>query len=213
MIANPRPSPHFTRDQWADRLVREINTASSGLNPLPVESILEVARGVAAFVDERLPAGVPLESERLIAMTSQALSALGEKTLARRLLIFGCGLVHPAEWTVGGERTMLILDLKRLTVLREDCLELVLFRTLGVCLDSIADTWDAARGDGTLGLRNLGPTARAFGTPRRRAGRHIAAFADEVIAACRAHFETLRQQRGWETVPHVILLDRLPTSP
>ena len=213
MISYPLPSSPVTQDQWTARLVREINTAAAGLNPLPPESILEVARGVAAFVDEDLPAGMPLASERLLAMTAQALSALGEKTLARRLLIFGCGLVYPAEWTVGGERTMLILDLKRLTVRREDCLEIVLFRTLGVCLEAIADTWDAARGDGTLGLRHLGQTARAFVAPRRRAHRQVAAFADEVIATCRTHFETLRRQRGWDTVPHVILLDRLTTTP
>lgn len=206
------PAAQMTRDQWTDRLVREINSAASGLHPLPPESVLEVAKGVAAFVDERLPAGMPVESERLLAMTSQALSALGEKTLARRLLIFGCGLVHPAEWTVGGERTMLVLDLKRLTVLREDCLEMVLFRTLGVCLDAIADTWDVARGDGTLGLRNIGPAARAFVPPRRRADRHIAAFTDEVVSACRTHFECLRERRGWITVPHVILLDRPPLA-
>ena len=213
MIAYPLANPAGIREQWADRLFHAMHSASVGLHDLPPDAVREVAHGVATYLDERLPPGTPVESERLIALAAQALVALGETRLARRLLIFGCGLVRPAEWAVGGDQTMLVLDLNRLAVRREDRLEIVLFRALSVCLDGIADTWDPSGGDGTLGLSHVDRAARQFVPPRRATPRRIAAFADEIVQACRHHLAAIGARRGWTTAPHVLILDAIPTHP
>ena len=60
-------------------------------------------------------------------LASQALRSIGHGATARRLLVFGTGLVRPAEWEISAGDSMWVLDLKQITVRSDASLELIFF--------------------------------------------------------------------------------------
>ena len=184
-------------------IAEEIAVACGGESLHP-EHVREVARGVATYLQQRTLSGA-LTSD-LAVLESRALYSIGERGLARRLLVFGSGLVRPSEWTVTGDCTLWILDLKRLTLREDDRFELALFASLGVVLDEIAGVWDSSGGAGLLGLRHVREAATAvLGKPanRRRTGR----LCGEVRLVCERKLEDLRIAHGWRETPAVMILD------
>lgn len=173
--------------------------------PLTSEEIRELARAVAVFV--RSEEGPPSTDSRSLAMlASRALESLGQQQVARRLLVFGTGLVQPAEWIVSGEEAMWVLDLRRMTVLESCSLELVFFRTLHLIIDSVAEAWDPSMGSGVLGLRYVTRTASSL-LGKDAESRLVEVLADEIKTACSRKLEQLRDGRGWRDIPFVMDLD------
>lgn len=165
----------------------------------------ELASAVAMYVEQHEESGAYVDSGYLVMLTSRALSTLGEQAAAHRLLVFGSGLVRPAEWEVTGGDAIWTLDLRRMSVRDDVVLELVFFNSLNIILSSIAEVWDATEGHGVLGLRHVCTTASALlGGGKSRA---VTALADEIRDACEAKLGQVQAERNWRYVPDIMNLD------
>jgi len=165
----------------------------------------ELATAVASFVEEYQDSGAFVDSGYLVMLASRALSSLGQKQAAHRLVVFGSGLVRPSEWEVTGDEEVWTLDLRQMTVRDDAPLELVFFSSLNIVLGSIVDVWDASEGRGVLGLRHVCSTASALlsgGKPRA-----VSALADEIRKTCEAKLKQVHGERKWRHVPAVMNLD------
>jgi len=164
-----------------------------------------MVRGIAFFL-ERETGPVCVESPYVGTLATRALCSIGEERLARRLLVFGSGLVRRSDWHVAGGEEMLVLDLQRLRIRHEDSLELTLFRSLAVILDAVGDAWDPSGGRGTLGLRHVMSSAAAvLGASRR--DRRSTRLAEDIRKHCDRKLPHLAAARGWQSVPRVMNLD------
>lgn len=174
---------------------------------VPVDSctIKELARAVESFLQQECDCSFA-DSKYLVMLASHALSSIGERHVARRLLVFGTGLVRPAQWEVTGEEAIWVLDLKQMTVRDDGFLELVFFNSLNIILESIADVWDESSGQGVLGLRHVYSTSLALlGCSRKK--REAMALAEEIKTLCSGKLGEIRDERGWKDSPLVMNLD------
>ncbi len=165
----------------------------------------ELAVAVASFLDQHQDSGSYVDSGYLVMLASRALSSLGETQAAHRLLVFGSGLVRPAEWEVTGNEAVWTLDLRRMTICDDAGLELVFFSSLNIVLSSIAEVWDATDGAGVLGLRHICSTASVLlggGKPGA-----VTALADEIRSVCESKLSQIYGERKWRHVPSVMNLD------
>ena len=200
--------PHALHDEpqrsaVVAHIASEVGAVCGGVLSGP-ESVEEMARAVEQFL-EQTGAGEAVDANYLVMLASQALSSLGENGAARRLLLFGSGLVRPSEWEVSGDRAMWVLDLKQIAVREDAALELILFNSLNMILDAIADVWDASRGDGVLGLRHVCQSATLLlGAPT---APQVARLSEEIKTACVRRLERLESARGWSRHPDVMDLD------
>ena len=205
MIWQSEHAAQSGRGALAARVLEEIRAACGNGDLADTPGVWEAAAGVAAYLDEQ-PQPAEVDPRRLLGLASRALHASGQNGLARRLLALGSGMVRPAAWLVAGEDTVWVLDLRRLTLLPTDRLELVFFQRIHLILDAIADVWDPAGGDGMLGLRHTRPAALAL-LGRSADRRAVARLAAEIRRACAGRLDTLRVRRGWATAPFVMNLD------
>jgi hypothetical protein len=166
----------------------------------------EVARAIGHFLREE--GGMEfVDSNALTLMAAQALLSLGERNAARRLVLFGTGMVRPSEWIVTGDRETWVLDLKEM-ILRDDApLELVFFKGVQLVIESIADVWDDCRGAGTLGLRHICSAASALLGGAGGKSDAVAGLGDEIKDLCARKLEQIRERRGWSAAPQVMNLD------
>lgn len=165
----------------------------------------DLAVAVASYLDENYDSGAYVDSGYLVMLASRALSSVGEKQAAHRLLVFGFGLVQPSEWEVTGGQDVWTLDLRQMSVRESATLELVFFNSLNIVLASIADVWEQTHGHGFLGLRHVCETASVLlcgGTKK-----NVAALSSEIKHACEAKLKQLKVERDWEYVPSVMNLD------
>jgi len=165
----------------------------------------ELAKAVASFLEEYQDSGSYVDSGYLVMLASRALTSLGERRAAHRLLVFGSGLVHPSEWEVTGGEEVWTLDLRQITVRNDAALELIFFAGLNIVLAAIADVWDPSDGRGILGLRHVCGTASALlggGKPGA-----VSALADEIRIVCEAKLSQVHGERRWRHVPKVMNLD------
>lgn len=204
MIWNAQEVTETSKGLVLSRIMSEIR-AVCGDEDVHPDEIEEIARSVAMFLErQHLPYCV--ESKYLVLLASRALSSLGERKLARRLLVFGTGLVTSSEWIVTGQDAMLVLDLKRLTVRDSDCMELLLFELLTTVVEAVADVWDESGGRGVMGLRSVCWTsARLLGC--RGKSRHARRLAEEIKTFCARKLDGIGQARGWKSSPLVMNLD------
>jgi hypothetical protein len=205
MIWNAELETVTSQNQIATRIVEEAGAVCGHGNAVGDLLLWEAASGVAAYVDERASRGSTAEPRELLRLTSQALDACGENCMARRLLVLGTGLVRPAVWSVTGDTTVWVLDLTPLTRRGRDRLELVFFGSLNVVLETIADLWDASRGNGVLGLNHVSASAAAL-LGGLAGKRQITQLARELCLTCAGKLDHLRAQRGWRTAPIVMNL-------
>ena len=165
----------------------------------------EMAKAVEHFLlHEKHDACV--EPAALVVMASQALAGLGQQGAARRLLLFGTGLVRVSEWEVTGGQSIWVLDLRRMVARCEPTLEIAFFNALNIVLDAVAEFWDESGGVGLLGLRNVSATAARL-LEGRRGDVRVAALAAEILARCRRKLELLGTEREWRETPRVLELD------
>ncbi|MDD5708198.1 MAG: hypothetical protein PHR35_19945 [Kiritimatiellae bacterium] len=188
------------------RLLREMAESAGEALPLSETQVEELARAVDAFIAQQ--GGQPdADNAPYVAMlASRALNSLGAGDVAKRLLVYGTGLLRPALWEISLDDAMWVLDLRRLTVASGAPLELTLFRCLDVVVSATADVWDATRGAGMLGLRHVCGVAaemlnRGLHTPEARR------LADDLGAHVAAQLEALRAARCWQQTPEVVNLD------
>jgi len=166
----------------------------------------EIAVAVSAFLAEHELTDSFIDAGYLVMLASRAMSSIGEETSALRLVVFGTGMVRPSEWEVTGGKEVWTVDLKQMTVKESTSLELVVFNSLNIVLDSIADVWDGSRGRGVLGLRHVCTTATAL-LGVGRATKAVADLSDEIRSLCEAKLEQIRSNRHWDSVPEVMNLD------
>jgi hypothetical protein len=172
------------------------------VNPSNVE---ELARAIESFLKHNGNPSV-IDSKYLVMLASRALSSIGEKQAAQRLLLFGTGLIKPAEWEITSGKSMWVLDLKQMTVKNDVFLELIFLNSLHIILESIADIWDESDGHGVLGLRNVCCVGSSLlGAPGKT--RKLSSLAGEIKRLCDRKLEQIGDARGWSEFPHVMNLD------
>lgn len=169
------------------------------------ENVEELAKAIEHFLEEHGQESV-VDSRYLVMLAARALSSVGEENVARRLLVYGTGLVMPAEWEVTGGEAVWVLDLRQITVRDDAPLELVFFGSLNIILETIAEVWDGTEGDGTLGLRHV---CSAVGSLMGGGGskKKASALGDEIRSLCRRKLEQVGQERNWKQTPQVMDLD------
>lgn len=165
----------------------------------------EIARAVEAYLDREVNCTFA-ESGYLMMLASRALSSVGDARTARRLLIFGTGLVRPSEWVVSGDSTMWVLDLRQLTVKDDISLELIFLNSLNTILESIAEIWDVTKGEGILGLRHIcSAVVSLLGEIEvQKAGSMLT---KEIISMCESKLDRISSERNWINRPRVMNLD------
>jgi len=168
----------------------------------------DVACAVANFVTDAVGHGA-VPGRSLILLASQALSSVGERQAARRLLAFGTGLVRPSRWEFTGSQDLWVVDLREMAGLAGAGLEMAFFTGLLAVLEMIANVWDETRGAGVLGLRHVTSAAAALfgkGAPRQHAGD----LSREIKDLCARKFDSIRSRRGWTSTPVIMDLDLKP---
>ena len=193
------------REAIASRILVEVPNACGNPALAAHPRVTEAALGVAAYLDEQTGTAADLDGRLFFDLMSRALNATGDRSLAWRVQAFSRALVYPSRWAATGDQRVWVLDLKRLLEPQEHSLELAFFERLRGTLDAVADIWDAADGNGILGLRNLTAAAgQVLGTGASRRPRR--AFADEIPRYCVRRLESLRTTRQWRGTPLVICL-------
>ncbi len=193
------------RESGLTRHVREVIAAHGG-DAMPPDWADEVSKAVSAYVEDGTSAGIYVDSDALVLLTSRAMSSVGQKDAAQRVLVFGCGVVTPSTWELLGSGTTWTLDFGRLTGPASDAsLELVFFGSLQAVLASIAEVWDETAGAGTLALRHA--RAAASSVVGKHKGPGIQAFVEEIRHTCLAKLHQLAGKRTWQTVPDLLLLE------
>lgn len=205
MIYDPAHSLSAGQSALVSHITGEVCDFCGDALGLEGSDVEEIARAVEHFVDVQNIDGA-VDANYLIMLASQALQSLGEDRAARRLLLFGTGLVRPAEWVVTGNAAMWVLDLRQITVRDDAPLELVLFNSLTMILDSVAELWDATEGSGVLGLRHVTQSAQALVGDQGKKG-HVSALAQEIKDVCARKLAHLGEERCWTSAPHVMDLD------
>lgn len=185
------------------RTIEENGIADYDLEPGQAE---ELAAAVSAFLEEHELTDSFIDAGYLVMLASKAMSSIGQDRAALRLVVFGSGMVRPSEWEVTGGSEVWTLDLKQMTVADATSLELVVFNTLNIVLDSVTDVWDASNGNGVLGLRHVCDTAAGLlGVSRN--SKAVADLSNEIVRVCGLKLEKVGRSRGWETCPQVMNLD------
>lgn len=165
----------------------------------------EVARAIEHFLEKERHSEF-VDSKTLAFLAAQAMTSIGEPDIARRLILFGSGMVKPSQWAVTGDRAMWVLDLKEMTIREDAPLELLFFKGMQIVIESMADVWDESLGEGVLGLRHICCTAtRLLCASHDDAG--VAELTAEIKGMCAGKLDQLRDLRGWRTTPMVLNLD------
>lgn len=194
-----------TQSAIVAHLTGELESVCGEELTIDADNVQELARAVECFVEEEV-GGDAVDSKYLVLLASRALTSLGEGTAAQRMLLFGTGLLKPAEWEVSGSAAMWVLDLRQMTVRDDAGLELVFFGSVNMILEAMAYLWDASEGSGVLGLRHVCLTAASIlGDGARDVD--VFALAQELRSMCSAKLEQIGQERGWSSLPHVLNLD------
>ncbi|MDD4872339.1 MAG: hypothetical protein PHR77_17445 [Kiritimatiellae bacterium] len=205
MIWNPNIRFETETSPIVSHIAAEISEVCGDDFAIEPGKVEELAKAVESFLEREHESDVA-DSRYIVMLASKALSSIGEYAAGRRLLVFGTGLVKPAEWEVTGDNAMWVLDLREMMVSENFPLELIFFGSLGMVVESIAEIWDKTRGQGILGLKNIFSTAIAFlGNGNDTKG--IALLEGEIKSVCERKLEQLYKERQWDYVPRVMNLD------
>ncbi len=194
------------KDGRPDLLLREMIAdvyAVSGQDPDIKETTIEAVGETLRLV---LPDISGADSRPLLAgISARVFRDLGAGELARRLLIFGSGIVTAASWEIAGGGTLWILDLERLACGSGPQTELSLVRSLDAALMAMAEVWDDTSGHGPLGLRKLEQVVHSLlgegASPRR-----CRALERELFNGVGARLKMIAAERDWTAVPEVLNL-------
>ena len=203
---DPSAAYDLAPDALLKRLIVEVSDATGRAPSLKDGDIDELAEALRRVLAER--GEIPAAPFRVVELSARTLGEMGAGDLARRLLVFGSGLVRPSVWEASGGGRIWILDLRCLTVDAGVQIELTIFRSLDAVIAAIGDVWDESAGRGRLGLRHVRGTAeRLFGVSDQVRGRRSPAFVKELLLQSRARLQQLASERHWAHVPEVLSLD------
>ena len=208
MIWNPQldtSSGDFAGDGLISRVVAQLEQLFDTPHLLSDVQVEELSRAVEIYLSEQ-NSSLSSNERFVVMLSSQALSSLGEAATARKMLVFGTGLIRPALWEVSGESCMWVLDLRQMTVPSAMSLEMIMFRSLAVILESIADVWDPSEGYGSLGLRHVCQTAAGL-LNRDARTKEARELADEIRRHCDGLLADIASRRAWTATPQVLNLD------
>lgn len=201
MILDPDISTDAEPSPLVSYLTAEMD-ACGGTGSLSPSQLQNVAEAVEVYLQDRQKTVV--EANHLVLLASRALKSLGEADSARRLFLYGSGLVRPSEWAVTAGRDMWVLDLQQMTFKTDALIELLFFNSLRTVLSGTADIWDATQGQGVLGLQNVCSVAtKLLGSTTRSAST----LSDEIADTCTRTLARISTERGWTHVPDVLSLD------
>jgi hypothetical protein len=198
------PDAALPPDALLKRLIAETTEATGhppSLKDVDIDALGNALRRVLAARGE-----TAVDAIRVIELSARTLGDLGAGDMARRLLMFGSGLVTPAVWEVSGGGKLWILDLRRLAVDAGVQIELTVFRSLDAAIAAMADVWDASDGQGRLGLRHVHSTAAHLLGDVDPRGRRSQPLAREILERSRARLHELAAARHWQHVPEVLNL-------
>ena len=165
----------------------------------------EIGRAIEYYLAQEHNARY-INTKSLTMLASRVLASIGEPVAARRLMIFGAGMVKPSEWVVSGDRDVWVINLREIILREESSIELILFRGIHLILDAIADVWDESDGEGALGLRHVCQSAgKLLGISKRT--KDVFRLSDEIIALSVNKLKQLRKERNWHAAPLVLNLD------
>ncbi len=170
------------------------------------EQATELAAAIATFLEQQTGSEQGVDAGYLILLAMQAMTSVGDADAARRLMVFGSGLVRPAEWEVTGGGDVWTLDLRRMMLSDDVPMELLFFNTLGMIIDAVAEVWDATGGEGVLGLRHVYDSAVAL-LGESHSPQGLRSIAQEIQDTCRLRLDRAHRERGWQSVPAVMNLD------
>jgi hypothetical protein len=97
MIWNPQVRAEETESALAAHLAAQMAELYGSGGAAAGAGLQEVARAIEFFVGHDVASGC-VDANRVTLLASQALSSLGDRVAARRLLVFGTALVRPSEW-------------------------------------------------------------------------------------------------------------------
>ena len=186
-------------------IASDITRCCSRSEPLDMSEIEEMAKAVEHYLrqDERVES---IDADYLMMLTSQVLSSVGHDDAARRLVLFGTGLVRPSEWEATGKESVWILDLRRMTVQMDTVLEIVVMQSLNIVIDALSDIWDEYRGEGILGLRHVCRTASTLlGVDMH--DKAAVSLTNEILGLCTDKLSCISKKRDWTGLPRVMNLD------
>lgn len=165
--------------------------------------LVAVAEGVAAYLAES-PASRPIPDVNGTAeLMCRALEANGETGLARRIVVCGSTIVHPATWLTANGQTIWIMDMALLQDKGTHGIEMALFDRVRGTLDTFADVWDQTCGHGVLGLKHLSGAAKAIlGTDAAESA--VRRFCAELQTYCGDRLRHLSRVRGWTSTPFIV---------
>jgi len=196
----------FSGDRTAsavDAIVEQLQELCGQVMPAVDEKLDDVACAIERALADHGEASIR-DSSTVLALASQALTSIGEEEAARRLFLFGSGTIRPSEWSVSGEDTLWVLDMRSLTWRSHPLLELQVVSGVHRILESICDLWDESDGHGVLGVSNLAACEADFPS---RAGSRRHRFGDEVLTTCAGKLKCIANGRGWSETPVVMNLD------
>lgn len=161
----------------------------------------EIAQAVACYLRDASRV-MPAPAHDINLLLSRALAAVGEQGAARRMAVFGSGLVVPLEWEIAGETVGWTIDLAKLRV----TLELTCFAGVLIVIESLCHVWDDTHGYGLLGLKYTRQVAAdTLGVPAK--SPRAARLADEIRTLCERKLEKIQAMRHWADRPHVINME------
>ena len=145
---------------------------------------------------------------RVIELSSHTMGVLGDGDAARRLLVFGSGLVRASIWEFSGEDPLWILDLRKLVLNSGVQIEMAIFKSLSAVLDTVTDVWEKTSGRGRLGLRHVSSTAeQLLGEADDKRKKRSRAFSEEILQRCAMKLQDIAALRDWMHRPDVVNLD------
>lgn len=203
MIWAPEQTLEEGTTDVVDGLLDELHTLCGDVLPADGDKLEDIACAIEDAIRDR--DGVEaLDSDAVLSLAARALSSIGEDDAARRLFLFGSGMVRPSDWNITGDQTLWVLDLALVASRPDPLLELCLFGTLDRILESISDVWDETDGRGVLGLAHMtAALGGRYGLPRAMGSVTVG----EILAACATKLRGIGREKGWREVPEVLSLD------
>ncbi len=231
MIFEEHIRPGAEMESLISHLTMEMLSACSPISVHP-DHAADVARAVATYIQKEAR-GAIYSSEYISVLLARALrgsglgkaavdilsgrtpagsvSILSEKALHHASVspslwrAFSSKLVRETRWVASSGHPVWILDLARLNIKKEECLELGLLPCLRSLISGLAGIWDDSLGAGMLGIRNL---SKVNFPDRKRTGSRRVGSADlNLIKYCGQVLDRIKGTRGWNTVPRVIGID------
>ena len=191
----------------ADNLIASVAMYCRTFHPRGVQSSdlkLLLARAFCAVGDRAAAARVLESMQPHSRHVSRWLEILSELHHFPDLLpYFSMGIIRPADWAGAQLDRMWTLDFGRLHLSEAERHEMMLYRSIRVILEKMFIFWDAANGEGILGLKDLS----ALNVEADGRKKQTLTTADDLLEYMADLFRQQQAPRNWSSVPSLLNLD------